>query len=182
MGKQRSTCDEAARRAWRVLRLALLWARKGGLLKCRLVAELRHIHMPKYLKGHHKVSRDMIRYGERELSFDDTPVIHLRMNRPGSLRFMLPCIKPEVVDFDYDFGDEGGDYEDVGYRGYGARTSFLKDNVGDFCKADDDENVEYEDEGIDVKAEEFIAKFYAQMKMQRQISFQQRQQHNIEAL
>ncbi|KAK9747638.1 hypothetical protein RND81_02G005100 [Saponaria officinalis] len=171
MGKQRSTCDEAARRAWRVLRLALLWARKGGLLKCRFVAELKH--MPKYLKGHHRVSRDnVIRYGEHELSFDETPVIHLRMSRPGSLRFMLPCIKPEVVDFEYDFGDDGGDYEDVGYRGYGTTTSCKED------EGDDDENVGFGDKGIDVKAEEFIAKFYAQMKLQKQLSFQQRQQHH----
>ncbi|XP_074268219.1 uncharacterized protein LOC141591696 [Silene latifolia] len=169
MGMKRSTCDDAARRAWRLLRLALLWARKGGLLKCRLVAELRH--MPKYLKGHHKVSRDMIRYGEREreLSFDDTPVFHLRMNRHSSLRFKMPCIRPEVVDFDYEFEDEGGDYEDVGYKGYGT-TSF-----------DNDDEEQVEDEGIDVKAEEFIANFYAQMKMQKQISFQRRQ-HILQAL
>ncbi|XP_057516650.1 uncharacterized protein LOC130797882 [Amaranthus tricolor] len=176
MGRKISSCEAAARRAWRLLRLTLIWAQKGGLLKCRLMDELRL--MPKYLVGHHKKSLDMIRYGERELSFDETPVLHLRMSRPASLRFKIPCIKPEVADFDYDFGNDGNDYDDVRYGNYGARRSFLRNNVDDYEDRNEicEEEMVYEDDaGIDVKAEEFIANFYQQMKMQRQISFQQRQ-------
>ncbi|XP_010679344.2 uncharacterized protein LOC104894736 [Beta vulgaris subsp. vulgaris] len=172
MGKKTSSCEEAARRAWRLLRVTLLWARKGSLLKCRLMAELRH--MPKHLKGHNKKTRDMIRYGERELSFDETPIMHLRMSRHGSLRFKIPCITPEVTDFDYDFGNDGDDYDDVRYG------SFLRSNVEDYkddCDEECEEEMVNEEVGIDVKADEFIAKFYEQMKLQRQISYQQR--HNV---
>ncbi|GAB4841742.1 hypothetical protein Ancab_022464 [Ancistrocladus abbreviatus] len=160
MGKERSN---AAQRAWNLLRLALLWARKGGLLKCRLImAELKVV--PKFLKGlKHSGSRDMIRYGERELSFDETPVIHLRMSRPASLRFIMPCIKPQ--DDDVVFGSDE------------ARMSFLENAA---CKEQENGEQGYDsmvhnddDEGIDVKAEEFIAKFYEQIKLQRQISYLQ---------
>lgn len=128
---------------------------------------------------------DMIRYGERQLSFDDTPVIHLRMSRPASLRFMIPCIKPEVVDFDYDFGN---DDDDVGWGSYGGRRSFLGCKAGDHGEERENEEceeqgmVENEDEGIDVKAEEFIANFYQQIKLQREISFQRRHNNAIQML
>uniref|UniRef100_A0A803M7L9 Uncharacterized protein n=1 Tax=Chenopodium quinoa TaxID=63459 RepID=A0A803M7L9_CHEQI len=139
MGKKKSSCEAAARRAWRRLRIILLWAQEGGLLKCRLMAELRH--MPKQLKGHYKKSKDMIQYGERQLSFDETPMIHFRMSRPSSLR------------------------------------SFLGSNVED-CQEDENEVCEEAvvrgDSRIDDKADEFIARFYEQMKLQRQISYQQR--------
>lgn len=144
--------------------------------------------MPKQLKGHYKKSnKDMIQYGERQLSFDETPTIHFRMHRPSSLRFMIPCITPEVKDFDYDFANDGcDDYDDVKYNGVcGARRSFLRGNNAEDCEEDDngecEEAVVYGDSGIDDKADEFIAKFYEQMKLQRQISYQQR--HNaIKAL
>ncbi|KAL7198200.1 hypothetical protein ACSBR2_020674 [Camellia fascicularis] len=51
----------------------------------------------------------------------------------------------------------------------GARKSFLKcgneDDCEDIVACDDEEN--------DLKAEQFIAKFYEQMKMQRQVSYLQ---------
>lgn len=188
MGKQRSLSSSSSsssragpgQRAWRLLRLALLWARKGGVLKCRLMAELRH--GAKYLKAglhshHHKHTKGMIRYGERELSFDDTPVIHLKMSRPNSLRFIIPCIKPHVVDFDYDFGD---DDDDGWCDGVGGKRSFLGCGAGDCDEVQGDDHqgwYENDDEGIDDKAEEFINRFYQQIKLQKEISFQKRQ-HN----
>ncbi|GAB4830553.1 hypothetical protein Ancab_020317 [Ancistrocladus abbreviatus] len=166
MGKKRSN---AAQRTWNLLRLALLRARKGGVLKCRLMAELRVV--PKFLKGlRHSGSRDVIHYGERELSFDETPVIRLRMSRPASLRFMMPCIKPQV-DFDYDFDDD----DDYGLFGNDeARKGFLESAAYEEEQEEEQgcDSTVYcgDDEGIDVKAEEFIAKFYEQIKLQRQIS------------
>lgn len=125
--------------------------------------------VPKLLKNLGNSRHNSISYGERELSFDDTPIFHVKMHRPGSMRFKMPhipCINPPV-DFDYDFefndGSEVQDKEE-------GRMSFL-------MGADDQEDGGYggcdEEEGIDVKAEEFIAKFYAQMKLQRQISYLQ---------
>ncbi|KAL6339560.1 hypothetical protein AAG906_034645 [Vitis piasezkii] len=159
---------QLGRRAWNLLRLVLLWARKGGVFKRSLMMELRLV--PKFLKKLGNSRHDSIHYGERELSFDDTPIFHVKMHRPGSMRFKMPhipCINPQV-DFDYDFefnGDDGGEVGD----GEEARKSFLMggDEEDSGCGGCEEE------EGIDVKAEEFIAKFYAQMKLQRQISYLQ---------
>ncbi|XP_041022223.1 uncharacterized protein LOC121263416 isoform X3 [Juglans microcarpa x Juglans regia] len=141
---------DVARRALNILRLALLWARKGGVFKRRIMVELRLL--PKFIRSLAHSSRrdDRIHYTERELSFDETPIFHVKMHRPGRLRFHLPnipCITPQV-DFDYDFAGSD-DHDDV----YGYDHE--------------------EEDGIDLRAEEFIAKFHEQMKLQRQISYLQ---------
>ncbi|KAL8527265.1 hypothetical protein ACS0TY_005223 [Phlomoides rotata] len=128
------------RRAWRLLRMARLWARKGGLRVA--VVLMRKL-------GDSNESRRALVYGDREFSFDDTPIVRVKMHRPSSssalLRFKIPCIEPPLVDFDCDFG---GDEEDSGMW------------------RDEDE----EGEGIDERAEKFIAHFYQQMKLQTQRS------------
>lgn len=150
-----------ARRAWSVLRLALLWARKGGIFKHKHLVDLRLL--PKYIKSlcHTNDHYGTLHYGEREFSFDDTPVVHVKMHRPASLRFKMPnipCIKPQV-DFDNEYDDE------------------YNNDDGAPRKSVEDEYVSCEeivaDEAIDMKAEEFIAKFYQQIKLQRQISYLQ---------
>ncbi|GMJ01034.1 hypothetical protein like AT5G38700 [Hibiscus trionum] len=162
--------SDVAQRAWNLVRLTLLWARKGGVFKRRLMMELRLV--PKFLKGlaqtsnrndHRMISSH---YKERQLSFDDTPIFHVKIHhhRPSSMRFLLPCISTQEVDFDYDFGvdesystgsESDVEVEECGYEG-----------------SDEKENSPYvlEDEGIDSKAEKFIAQFYEQMRLQRQIS------------
>ncbi|KAL3517391.1 hypothetical protein ACH5RR_019980 [Cinchona calisaya] len=188
------TKSVVGRRGWNFRRLALLWARKGGVFKRSLMVDIRLL--PKFIKtlrhsrDHYYHQRGALRYGERELSFDDTPVIHVKMHRPSSLRlFKIPCITstPEV-DFDYDFDPDPGMYNYYNYNGghqdvVVSRKSFLK-GADDEEQDDDDDNEcgSYEeingtpapgscsDEGIDLKAEQFIAKFYQQIKMQRQIS------------
>ncbi|MCD9638779.1 hypothetical protein HAX54_022931 [Datura stramonium] len=153
-----------ARRAWNVLRLALLWARKGGILKNgRHLVDLRLL--PKYIIKSLRRHTNELHYGEREFSFDDTPVIHVKMHRPASLRFKMPnipCIKPQV-DFDFDF-DFDNDYDEM----------YPDNNVGEDREVSDQEiTAGAGDEAIDMKAEEFIAKFYEQIKLQRQISYLQ---------
>ncbi|KAI3414386.1 uncharacterized protein J3R85_016385 [Psidium guajava] len=158
-----------SRRAWNLLRLALLWARRGGAFKqlhLRLLA-------PKFLKtiGSAATPRSHVWHGERELSFEKTPVVHVKMHRPGSMRFMLPCINPKV-DFDMEC-DEDSDRVCYGYDS--ARKSFFLETGGEEeCSYDDEgygriERVEEERE-IDSRAEEFIAKFYEQLRLQRQMS------------
>ncbi|XP_026450561.1 uncharacterized protein LOC113350641 [Papaver somniferum] len=170
-----------SRRAWNFLRFALLWARKGGVLKRGLMMELRVL--PNYLKNlkhsHNHHNQDLIRYGERELSFDETPLFQFK-SRHSSMKFHLPCIKPQV-DFDYDFT---GDDDIVVYK-QDSRKSFLRNGEEEELYDSDSEIgsdnngfssvnvVQNEEEGIDLKAEEFISKFYAQMKLQRQISYLQ---------
>ena len=90
--------------------MALLWERKGGIFKKWHMFELRNL-FSKHLKAlaHHSNSFDNGRYlGEKQLSFDDTPVFNVKMHRPASMRFLLPCIAPPV-DFDYDFELDGQD-------------------------------------------------------------------------
>lgn len=167
-----------SRRAWSLVRLTLLWARKGSLFRRRLMVELRLV--PKLIRsiGHiGNPRRDQIgRYmRERELSFDETPVVHVKMHRPHSMRFLLapyiPCINPQI-DFDCDFEGDGAE----GTYGWESsdialRRSFIEDAGLECGQAGDDEAEE--GEGIDRRAEEFIARFYEQMKLQRQISLLQ---------
>uniref|UniRef100_A0A7N0TSF4 Uncharacterized protein n=1 Tax=Kalanchoe fedtschenkoi TaxID=63787 RepID=A0A7N0TSF4_KALFE len=145
----------SANRAWSMLRLAMLWARKGGMIKRKLVMDL-HL-ASKYIKALKRNNRkDSIRYsyGEHELSFDKTPMIHVKMYRPTSMRFKLPCFTPEMVDFDCDECFSGHNYaiEDASGGGEGPREEMV------------------EGDEIDERAEKFIAEFYAQMKLQRQMS------------
>ncbi|KAK4441814.1 hypothetical protein Salat_0516300 [Sesamum alatum] len=172
----------SGRRAWDILRLALLWARKGGVFRNRLVISLNGLQKGMRKLRHSKETpRGALVYGERELSFDDTPVIHVKMHRPSSLRFKLPqipCIKPHV-DFDYDFEFDDEINEEMCYGGavdHAKRASNFLKGAEEEEEDDEDEQEEMNaagDEGIDSKAEEFIAKFYEQMKLQRQISYLQ---------
>ncbi|KAE9464090.1 hypothetical protein C3L33_03990, partial [Rhododendron williamsianum] len=157
-----------ANRAWNLLRLALLWARKGGVFKHGLMLDDLRL-FPKFLKsgliGQSSTQRAAIYYGERELSFDHTPIIDVKMHRSSSLRFWLPripCIIPQV-DFDYNFNFDNN-------KEFLSRYKFEYDEGRkSFSNGDDDENCEVcEDEGVDAKAEQFIAKFYEQLRMQRQ--------------
>ncbi|KAK3020571.1 hypothetical protein RJ639_046921 [Escallonia herrerae] len=175
---------DAARRAWNIVRLALLWARKGGVFKRRVLFLMMDLskNLRSLRHGHHRGALHY-HYGERELSFDDTPVIHVKMHRPSSLRFRLPhipCINPRQVDFDFDFDDDDNNAGDGGlyYDNDVARKSFLLESgdEGDtsgYEACEEDNTSGGCDEGIDLKAEEFIAKFYAQMKLQRQTSYLQ---------
>ncbi|WRX09818.1 Protein of unknown function DUF761 [Theobroma cacao] len=168
--------SNVSQRAWSLLRLALLWTRKGGVFKRRLMMELRLV--PKFLKGlgHTTAPRDQIHYKERELSFDETPFFNVKMHRPSSMRFLLPCISAEAVDFDYDFGMDEYDgvcgYES-GRKSYSSSSDEEEQGEEECGYEGCDEKSPYslEEEGIDSKAEKFIAKFYAQMKLQRQISY-----------
>ncbi|KAF8036795.1 hypothetical protein BT93_C2494 [Corymbia citriodora subsp. variegata] len=158
----RANKSGVSHRAWNLLRLTLLWARRGGAFKLQL-----RLLVPKFL--HAATPRSHIWYGERELSFDKTPVVHVKMHRPGSMRSMFPCVNPKV-----DFDDEDGDGI---YNGYDSakRSFFLENRDEEECFYDHNGRIQCEEEerGIDSRAEEFISKFYEQMKLQRQMSYLQ---------
>ncbi|KAG6575789.1 hypothetical protein SDJN03_26428, partial [Cucurbita argyrosperma subsp. sororia] len=158
--------SNVGRRAWNFLRLAIIWARKGGAFKRRFLMD--HLRLvPKFIKTlGHSTPRGHLHYGDHELSFDETPVFHIKMHRPTSMRFHLPCITPETVDFEYDY-DSDDDGSEVHSQGSERRSSGY-----DGGEEQEDEE-EVEENGIDLRAEKFIAEFYEQMKMQRQISFSQ---------
>ncbi|ESQ36670.1 hypothetical protein EUTSA_v10009571mg [Eutrema salsugineum] len=170
----------ATQRAWSLVRMALLWGRKGGIFKRWHMFELRHL-FSKHLKAlaHPNNGADkesyLSRYGEKQLSFDETPIFNVKMHRPASMRFLLPCIAPPV-DFDYDFELDGQDDTD-GVRYYDDSSCH---EICDRAAKDDreEEEEEEEDKGVDVRAEEFIANFYEQMKLQRQISYLQYKERN----
>jgi hypothetical protein len=93
------------------------------------------------------------------------------------MRFLLPCINPDV-DFDYDFNDD----DDVEYDN-GRRSDLI--DAGDYdqefyhgvevCEEMGfrEELQESDAQGVDKRADEFIAKFRQQMRLQRQISLLQ---------
>ncbi|KAK9161704.1 hypothetical protein Syun_008045 [Stephania yunnanensis] len=135
------------------------------------------------MKNHHHTNS----LKEREFSFDETPLFHFKLHRPNyssSMRLILPCIKPQV-DFDFEF-DEGGNDNDCIVHvtdDYPRRSTSTSNNFLTYC-GDGDEGelmssssdqvvVGEGDQGIDVKAEEFIERFYEQMKLQRQVSYLQ---------
>ncbi|XP_062210982.1 uncharacterized protein LOC133912329 [Phragmites australis] len=180
-------------RAWRMLRLAVLWARRGGAAQSlRLLRTLRrHGHGFATLGG---ARGDRLRYGEREFSIDETPAFRFRTPSARVLR-LIPCIAPAVPDTPGLYGDDRYFFcaarERDGDRAaycYGADRESECENDEESC-ADEEQLLERamaeacrastaaeeggEDAGVDVKAEEFIARFYAQMKLQRQISWLQ---------
>ncbi|XP_030532642.2 uncharacterized protein LOC115742478 [Rhodamnia argentea] len=169
-----------ARRAWDVLRLALLCARRGGVFR-RLLAVKFRVAVTRFLKsiggGRCGYSSSMpqgrIHYGERQLSFEETPIFRVKMHRPrGSMRShfclpRIPCISPDV-----DFNDGFGDDEDSGECDW-ERKILVADGDRGECVYDERASESSEEEGIDERAEEFIAKFYEQMRLQRQISYLQ---------
>ncbi|CAN6301173.1 unnamed protein product [Urochloa humidicola] len=193
-------------RAWRLLRLAVLWARRGGAAhSLRLLRTLRRHGHGLGIGGGHR--GDRLRYGEREFSIDETPAFRFRTPSARVLR-LIPCIAPAVPDTPglyaddhrYFFRDDDAAAraleEDATAYGYGADQQgyeyeeeelsccggddeqLIERVVADACRASTGGSVAAggeggEDAGVDVKAEEFIARFYAQMKLQRQISWLQ---------
>ena len=186
-------------RAWRLLRLAVLWVRRGGAANSlRLLRTLRrHGHG---LGG--GARGDRLRYGEREFSIDETPAFRFRTPSARVLR-LIPCIAPAVPDTPGLYGDDHRYFfrdaasraleEDGAAYGYGGPESERgiddeEEELSCYCGGGDEEEELLEravaescrastaaegDAGVDVKADEFIARFYAQMKLQRQISWLQ---------
>ncbi|KAJ6729399.1 AVR9/CF-9 RAPIDLY ELICITED PROTEIN-RELATED [Salix viminalis] len=170
--------NDVAREAWNILRLALLWGRKGGVFKRRLIVD--HLRVArKFLKSlGQRPPRGQLHYGEHELSFDKTPIFHFKMHRPASMRFNIPCITPQFAKDNTDQQD-GSVYE----CGDGMRRSFLFKG-GDEEEYEDEyetceekipveyeyetceEKIAVEEEGIDMRAEEFIARFRQQLRLQ----------------
>ncbi|XP_048573522.1 uncharacterized protein LOC125553917 [Triticum urartu] len=169
-------------RAWRLLRLAALRARKGIV-----------VHGLGLLKTLGCSGRsDRLRYGEREFSIDETPAFRFRAPSALVLRF-IPCIAPAVPDTPDDYSGDRyffcdprervagsvGDGHGAGPSEYGVENlddcaeeqllqrAVMGASCADFGAVEQEDG---EDAGVDVKAEEFIANFYSQMRMQRQIS------------
>ncbi|KAL6901944.1 hypothetical protein ACP4OV_004820 [Aristida adscensionis] len=186
-------------RAWRLLRLAVLWARRGS--------SAHSLRLLRTLRRHGSLSRlggggrgDRLRYGEREYSIDETPAFRFRTPSARVLR-LIPCIAPAVpdtpglygddryffcaprgrdaaddVDGSYCYGDEAVDsecYDEGSCAADDDEEQLLERAMAEACRASTAEEGGGEDAGVDVKAEEFIARFYAQMKLQRQISWLQ---------
>ncbi|KAM0899149.1 hypothetical protein ACQ4PT_021453 [Festuca glaucescens] len=177
-------------KAWRLLRLAVLWARKGSAAhSLRLLKTLRRGGLG--LHGRRNDGR--LRYGEREFSIDETPAFRFHTPSARVLRF-IPCIAPAFVpetpcvygedryffcdasrERDDDEGCVGDYYDDDGEPSEcGVEDEQLLERAMMEASCGNVEAAEgAEDAGVDVKADEFIAKFYAQMKLQRQISWLQ---------
>jgi Cotton fibre expressed protein len=145
-------------RAWRLLRLAVLWARKGGMFKQNRV--LLQIRLFKTLKLRHSRQSPRLQL-EREFSFEETPVFRFKTS---SLRF-LPCVTPSV---DQDFNQDELDL--LVYQSEKEHEEIEHDHREGERVELIEEGERLEEKGIDARAEEFIARFYEEMKLQRQIS------------
>lgn len=145
-------------RAWRLLRIAVLWARKGGMIKQNRV--LLQIRLLKTLKLRHSRQSPRLQF-EREFSFDETPTFKFKT---PSLRF-LPCITPSV---DHDFDRDELDH--LFYDREKEHVQIEHDHREEELVELIEEGERLEEKGIDAKAEEFITRFYEEMKLQRQIS------------
>ncbi|KAM0835841.1 hypothetical protein ACQ4PT_062695 [Festuca glaucescens] len=180
-------------KAWRLLRLAVLWARNGSAARSlRLLKTLRRSGLG--LHGRRNDGR--LRYGEREFSIDETPAFRFRTPSARVLRF-IPCIAPAFVpdtpcvygEGRYFFCDDDARERD-GDEGCVGDYCYDDDGEPSECGVEDEQLLERammeascgnvaaaaeggEDAGVDVKADEFVAKFYAQIKLQRQISWLQ---------
>lgn len=160
-----------AGREWNFLRLALYWSRKGGIFKRRILTDI----LPNYVKRLRATPNNSIPSGEQEFSFDKTPVFNFRSRRSAWLRFRylpyIPCINPSVAFDDYDDEDDGvyNCNEDIG--SYGDEDCKSEKRCCEILN--DGELLDEGEEGIDSKAEEFIERFYQQIKLQRQDSYLQ---------
>ncbi|XWS44927.1 hypothetical protein CRYUN_Cryun15aG0092200 [Craigia yunnanensis] len=150
-----------ADKAWNLLRLSLLWARKIAVFKRGLK-----------VKGlGDKAPTDQIHYLKRQLSFDRTPVFHVRKDRlTGSMRFLFPCVGAKTIEFDNDIGAG----EDGVYGIYGRRESnYLTEEKEEEEEEDGgvyecsgcEKKSQLEEEGIDSRAEKFISEFYSQIRV-----------------
>uniref|UniRef100_A0A6N2N1X9 Uncharacterized protein n=1 Tax=Salix viminalis TaxID=40686 RepID=A0A6N2N1X9_SALVM len=158
--------NDVAREAWNILRLALLWGRKGGVFKRRLIVD--HLRVArKFLKSlGQRPPRGQLHYGEHELSFDKTPIFHFKMHRPNSMRFNIPALNPTDEVCEDNIQQDGSVYECV----CGMRRSFLfkggdEEEYG-YEYETFEEKIAVEEEGIDMRAEEFIARFRQQLRLQ----------------
>ncbi|KAI0530948.1 hypothetical protein KFK09_000497 [Dendrobium nobile] len=168
MGKKNGS-PATHRRPWRLLRLALFWARKGAAFKQRIFLNFKNLRRA-----------DRLHYWEREFSFDDTPAFHFKINRPASLRLpRIPCITPSFsFDDDKEIFVERSKAMKLLEAGFGMEDQH-NDEIDleiSSSKLDTDaveKAEELEEQEIDSRAENFIMEFYEQIKLQRQISYLQ---------
>lgn len=86
------------RQAWRLLRLAVLWARKGSAVHSLcLFSNLRRAGVGLGVVGGGGRS-ERLRYGEPEYSIEETP--------SARVLCLIPCIAPAVLDTPGFYGDE----------------------------------------------------------------------------
>ncbi len=96
--KQKQQKASIGRRAWRLLRLAVLWARKGSAVhSLRLLSNLRRAGVGLGVVGGGGRS-ERLRYGEPEYSIEETP--------SARVLCLIPCIAPAVLDTPGFYGDE----------------------------------------------------------------------------
>ncbi|OIW13421.1 hypothetical protein TanjilG_33070 [Lupinus angustifolius] len=129
---------EVVHEAWTHLRIESQWVRKVGVLKHHVVQKLKYLG--------HPTTPSMIHNYEHELSFDKTP-----RYCSSYFCFNISSINPKA-NFDQDFEYDNG----------------RKSSLFGIVHEDEDYCYGYEEEEIDKRAEEFIAKFYQQMKFQRE--------------
>eukprot|EP01018_Ginkgo_biloba_P000732 Gb_01993 [translate_table: standard] len=174
-----ATTKVMKKRLWNMLRIALsLMIRRGDLLKHRLseyfhVAIQRGKDLGKNLRSlifhHHKTYR-LNSHGEYEFSCSNSPAgpasfdfkkteRHHHFSASGS---QMPC---EEILSDESVAIVSGNFIQMEYNS--GEYSAIQATKNSLVSSDREDESEQQ---VDREAEEFIERFYAQMKLQRQIS------------
>lgn len=121
----------------------------------------------KSLKSGRQRAEQQLHFGEREFSFQETPIIHFKT--PSARFLCFPCIAAPAADEDFFMVHKQDRRSTSTTSGYSIGDGEV---APEWLELDEkDVQGEEELEGIDRKAEQFIAKFYEQIKMQRQVSW-----------
>ncbi|KAK8995829.1 hypothetical protein V6N11_076086 [Hibiscus sabdariffa] len=134
-------------RWWYLLRLTLLWARN---VKVKL----------KELGAGNKAHRTP--YLQRQLSFDRSPDFHFSKGRlKSSMASLFPCVASKAAEFDY--SNDNASHEDANYAYLTEEEEEEEEECG--CNGCEKASIsDSEEEGIDSRAEKFIAEFYGEIK------------------
>ncbi|CAN6467836.1 unnamed protein product [Victoria cruziana] len=167
-----------ASRAWSFLRFAFLWSRKSGIFRRRLILNL-HL-MPNYFKNLRSSGSNF--NGEREFSIEETPIFRIKFHKNAKKQGhfpRIPCINAPIEVEDKDFFCDHGSYhwdeDDIDRDGDDNEVvEEASSSNGDKKSTPfSGEDGPWKEDEVDLKADEFIAEFYKQMKLQRQISYLQ---------
>lgn len=181
-----------AKRLWNIVKMAFLLLRKGSVLKRKIMVDI-HLMMKrgKVLLGNlllnhslHSLGRSsMTGFGlhDYEFSCSNSPApfsFHMRSKHHSYFPSMalFSCIQPRALDEDL---DNKSNAVVISQSEYFTKSNMDLSNLpvvdgsrplSPFCRSKEELYADQADHQVDKQAEEFISKFYDQIRLQRQVS------------
>lgn len=178
------------KRLWNIVKMAFLLLRKGSVLKRKMMVDI-HLMMKrgKVLLGNlllnhslHSLGRSsMTGFGLHDYEFSCS-------NSPAPFSFQMrskhhsyfPCIQPRALD-DQELDMTKSNAVVVSQSEYFTKSNMDLSNLpavdgsrsrplSPFCRSKEELYADQADQQVDRQAEEFISKFYEQIRLQRQVS------------